>query len=135
IAGEQLKTRTLGFRWNAFNNLFATAADLGAEEWRDARSPDEEAAERKQHQFVWCVPHQSQTVETVSLSANEITGRQATTPRGLIPDDTVYVTTGLDLGKWNAWFVGLAWSPIEATIEDTATKQTVSVSGWRAVVF
>ena len=39
-------TRTLGFRWSAVDNHFATAADVAADEWQALREPNRENAER-----------------------------------------------------------------------------------------
>src|SRR4051812_15139071 len=36
IQGDAPQTDTLGFRWSGVNNLFLTAGDLGADEWRAA---------------------------------------------------------------------------------------------------
>jgi phage terminase large subunit GpA-like protein len=73
------------------------------------------------------VPHKSSTVDVASLSANELTGRQWTTPKGLIPQDAIYVAAGCDLGKWHAYYQAFAFSPIAATKD--------SAGGWRAVLF
>jgi len=39
------QTKTLGFRWNAFNNLFLSASDVGEAEHKASRSSDEENAD------------------------------------------------------------------------------------------
>ncbi|MDX1930086.1 MAG: phage terminase large subunit family protein [Pirellulaceae bacterium] len=45
VEGELPSTDTLGFRWSAVNNLFVTAGDIAADEWRAARAADEDNAE------------------------------------------------------------------------------------------
>src|SRR4051812_20474185 len=62
---------TLGFRWSAVNNLFATAGDLAADEWRSSRAPDEENAEREMRQFVWCLPVVPSKWQETALEAHE----------------------------------------------------------------
>jgi hypothetical protein len=54
ITGKVAPTEALGFRWSAVNDLFVTAGDIvAADEWRAARSTDEENAEREMRQFLW----------------------------------------------------------------------------------
>ncbi|MCA9268987.1 MAG: phage terminase large subunit family protein, partial [Planctomycetales bacterium] len=52
IHGEPPRTDTLGFRWNAFNNLFWPTGMIAAGEWAAVRSKDPEDAERERRQFV-----------------------------------------------------------------------------------
>ena len=52
VSGDSPATDTLGFRWSAAHNLFLSAGELAADEWRASRSPDEEIAEREMRQFV-----------------------------------------------------------------------------------
>ncbi|MCA8990176.1 MAG: phage terminase large subunit family protein, partial [Planctomycetaceae bacterium] len=56
ISGSPCETETLGFRWSAVHNLFLTAGDIAADEWKASRNPNEENAEREMRQFVWCLP-------------------------------------------------------------------------------
>jgi phage terminase large subunit GpA-like protein len=115
ILGEPPATDTLGFRFSAFNNLFRTAGDVGMDEWRGARATDEEDAERKLCQFVWCLPYQSQVQALSSLSPQGLTTRQSKTAKGLVPAETVLLTVGCDLGKWVSWWKAIAWFPIAGT--------------------
>lgn len=109
VEGEPPRTNTLGFRWSGFNNLFLSAADLAAGEWDSARAVDDEAAERKQCQFVWCLPHKGDTVAVVELSAHGLAARQSKTPESVIPRETKLVTAFLDVGKWKCWWQAIAW--------------------------
>jgi hypothetical protein len=56
VSGDPPATETLGFRWSAVNNLFLTAGEAAADEWRAARAADEENADRELKQFVWAEP-------------------------------------------------------------------------------
>ena len=47
VQGALPSTDTLGFRWSAVNNLFLTAGDLAADEWRASRSPDDASTRMK----------------------------------------------------------------------------------------
>ena len=109
ITGESPETDTLGFRWSAFNNLFRTAGDIGADEWNAARAVDEDDAQREMHQFIWCLPYQSQVQEVASLSPQGLTTRQGKTTKGLVPAACLLLTVGCDVGKWKSWWKAVAW--------------------------
>ncbi|MDD5658066.1 MAG: phage terminase large subunit family protein, partial [Elusimicrobia bacterium] len=110
ITGEPPRTDTLGFRWSAVNNLFVTAGDAGADEWRASRAADEENAEREMLQFVWALPYKSAAADAMVLTAQGLIARQAATPRGLAPEGTTCITVGVDLGKYLAHWAAVAWS-------------------------
>jgi phage terminase large subunit GpA-like protein len=110
VAGDLPQTDTLGFRWSGVNNLFATAGDLAADEWRAARAGDEDNAEREMRQFVWCLPSQPQKWEQISLATQEIINRATDIPRGFLPAATTHVTAAIDLGKFLTHWVVVAWS-------------------------
>lgn len=103
-------TRTLGFRWSAVNNLFLGAADIAADEWKASRSIDEENAEKELRQFVWCLPYQPPSEDSTKLEAFGICARTSKSPRGQLPDGTEALTVQVDLGKWLAHWVAIAWS-------------------------
>jgi hypothetical protein len=111
VRGDAPQTRTLGFRWSAFHNLFASAADLAQDEWEAARAADEDSAERKMCQFVWCLPYKGQGDEGQILQANLLTTRLGKTGRGIIPAGTIAVTVGCDMGKRLAHFDVKAFAP------------------------
>jgi hypothetical protein len=75
VEGELPKTRTLSCRSNAFNNLFWTAATVAAREWRAARDPDEQNAEKEMQQFVWVQPFKGDAEDVTKLDAQTITRR------------------------------------------------------------
>ena len=110
VTGEPKQTDTLGFRWSAVHNLFVTAADLAADEWRAARR-DEEDAEKEMRQFVWCLPVAANRWAETTLAADQIMRRTAAWPRGIAPEDTIAVTAAIDLGKYLAHWVIAAWRP------------------------
>ena len=109
IAGESKPTETLGFRWSAVHNLFLTAADIAADEWRASRSADEDNAEREMRQFVWCLPVLPSKWEETALQADDITRRLASWPQGLLPPGTLHLTAAIDLGKYLCHWIVVAW--------------------------
>lgn len=102
-------TDTLGFRWSGINNLFLTAGDLGADEWRASRAEDEENAEKAMKQFVWCIPVAPSKQEETALEANELTKRVNKWSRGFVPPGTQRITAAMDLGKYLTHWVAVAW--------------------------
>lgn len=110
ITGDAPRTDMLGFRWNAFNNLFLSAGKLGQEEWEGRQKTDEDAHERKMHQFIWCLPYAAAGDEQVNLNAGALAGRMASQTRGIVPDWTFALTIGCDLGKRFGHYVVIAWS-------------------------
>jgi len=110
VQGSIPQADTLGFRWSAVNNLFLSAGDLAADEWKASRSSDEENAEREMRQFVWCLPvAPSKWLET-SLEAHVLAARMTELPRGVAPADALCLTAGVDLGKYLAHWIVVAWS-------------------------
>lgn len=99
IVGPLPKTDAFGFRWNAFNNLFVTAADLAADEWNAKRARDKDNSEREMLQFVWCVPYQPPEVDLVPLDPEAVAKRHAGLKRGIVPPDCVGISIGVDTGK------------------------------------
>jgi len=111
IVGEPPETRTLGFRWSAVDNHFAAAADLGAEEWKAARSRGREDAEKEQRQFVWCLPYEPPDLDLTPLDPNEVADRKSGCKKGIIPDGATQVTVGVDTGKRELNWVAMAHRP------------------------
>ena len=111
IQGAPPATDTLGFRWSAFHNLFLTPGDLAADEWRASRAADEENAEREMRQFVWCLPVQPAQLDQTALAVHELAARTVQVARGFVPADAQHLTAAIDLGKYLAHWVVVAWSP------------------------
>lgn len=99
VVGDLPPTKTLGFRWSAIDNPFASVADLGAEEWKAQRAADAESAEKKQRQFVWCLPYDPPEVELTPLTAEQVQQRAVALKKGIVPEDCVGITIGIDTGK------------------------------------
>jgi phage terminase large subunit GpA-like protein len=110
LTGNLPPTDTLGFRWSAVNNLFLTAGDVAADEWRATHSTDEENAERELRQFVWCLPVAPTKWEDTALDVHELASRMVDLPRGVVPESAQWLTAGVDLGKYVAHWIVVAWS-------------------------
>ncbi|MCP4571487.1 MAG: hypothetical protein GY838_03980 [bacterium] len=119
VHGDAPKTDTLGFRWSAVNNLFTTAGDIGADEWRAKQSEDEENAEKEMLQFVWAMPFKPSSWHETPLDARMLTARTRPTRKGQLPTGTKYLTVGVDIGKYLAHWTLIAWLPdARGTIAD-----------------
>lgn len=109
VVGDPPRTFTLGYRYAAPNNFFRSASEIGAAEWRAAKSDNEEAAEREQCQFVWAVPPKPSVEALVSLDARSLAERMQHPGRGYVPSDCHTVTMGIDIGKHMIHWTAVAW--------------------------
>ncbi len=109
IVGEAPKTDTLGFRWEGVHNLFVSAADLAADEWRAARAADEENALKEVLQYLWCVPYTPPAIHAANLTVDGLMARVAKPGRGSIPEGTEVITAHADLGKYLIHWLLVAW--------------------------
>lgn len=109
VVGDAPQTDTLGFRWNAFNNLFLTAGDIGADEWKASKSENPDNEEKMMRQFVWALPVEPEVRETVPLEQDAITRMKGTTKRGEVPEGTILITVGSDIGKYVGYYLAIAW--------------------------
>lgn len=118
IAGELPQTRTLGFRFSAVNNLFASERHLGNGEWKASREVDEENAKKARNQFIWAVPYIPSKRERTQLLIANIIRRQGPYERGVVPPDLQAITAGIDIGKYLLHYTIKAWSglPIAYTV-------------------
>lgn len=114
VTGELPKTRTLGFRWNAFNNLFMRAGTVGAKEWARLNEEDEARKtnmEKELKQFFWAKAYKPQVVETAPLTLEGLRSRIVAPGRGIVPTAARLVTMGVDIGKFLAHYALPAWTP------------------------
>lgn len=113
IVGSPPRTRKLGFRWSAFQNLLCSTEYIAVKEWRAANSEDPETAEIAVKQQVWAIPAKVDNVEKTDLTAGIIRGsdtnyrgRVTGSNRGEIPPDTQCVTAAIDIGlRFHSWSV------------------------------
>jgi hypothetical protein len=111
ITGDEPITDTLGFRWTAVNNLMVKTSVIAMDEWRAAREPNEENAEKKMRQFVWAMPHKPDKTDVTALNAQGLMQRQGEEQRGRVPATAQHVTCGIDLGQRLCHWAAPAWKP------------------------
>lgn len=109
IIGDPPRTRTLGFRWSAVNNMFQSAGDVGADEWNAAQAIDQDNAEKEMRQFVWALPYDPEIMDISTLDARTVEKRRGALNRGMVPKDTDQLVVGVDVGKWKCNWTALAW--------------------------
>jgi len=109
IVGDPPKTMTLGFRFNAFNNLLTKPSSIGREEWKASRDVNSENAEKRLRQFFWALPYIADRADDTPLDALSICARTASTKRRVLPAGTLFVSAAIDLGKWLDHWVAVAW--------------------------
>jgi phage terminase large subunit GpA-like protein len=103
IHGDLPDSHVLGFRWNAFNNLFWAAGEIAAKEWNRAHATSgEEALEKELCQFVWAIPYESPDFDATPLDAQKVSQRFSTVRRytkGVVPNDMVKLAMAIDCGS------------------------------------
>lgn len=100
ISGEMPRTRTLGFRWSAFNDLLKSNAKLAGDSWRAARAEDEENARKAMVQFIWVRPYEPEANEGDSLEIAALVRRTAKPGKGIVPEWATHLVMGIDVGKY-----------------------------------
>ena len=139
VTGEPPATDTLGFRWSAVHNLFLSAGDLAADEWRASRAAEQELAEREMRQFVWCLPVEaskwSQTpLEIMELAAESVPGRGAfcrPIPNGSPPPWTPANTCSTGCWSLGATEQPGTWSITDGSKSPAAIWGSSRASWWR----
>lgn len=110
ITGEMPPTRTLGFRWNAFNNMFWSPGAIGVAEWRAERAEDEESADREMAQFYWTTPWDPPEIDMTPLDPELLKVRHSgRLVRGQLSEDITRLTMGVDLHKKLGYWTLLGW--------------------------
>lgn len=111
VCGTPKNTDTFGFRWNAANNLFVSQGDVGAEEWKSARDPDEERGDKKMRQFFWAMPAKNKKSALNSFTPAALMMRCTEHRRGIVPADANMITLGIDVGLHRCHWTAIAWLP------------------------
>lgn len=113
IVGPMPDTRRLWFRWSAWHNLFNSIGSLAVDEWKAAQHDPgtlaRENAEKKQCQFVWAIPYESDNLDAIEVDPAKIVNRRADQlPRGVLPDDTTHLAIGVDVSRSEGHWYALA---------------------------
>jgi phage terminase large subunit GpA-like protein len=110
VVGDLPRTDTLGFRWDAFNNLFMSGADIAEIEWKRSQEPDEDNATKIVRQFLWALPYDPSLSESPAITSEGVATRvRRGVPEGSVPADHDIITVGMDLGKRAAHWVAISW--------------------------
>lgn len=107
VVGSIRPTKTLGIRWSAFHNLFVSTDMLGSAEWRARNANDSENAEREMNQFWWAQPVAADDIDS-AIEPSAISRRVNGLARGVLPEGTVGLAFGVDVGKWKLHWTCLA---------------------------
>lgn len=113
VIGDFPKTMRLWFRATPWLNCLLSTASIAIDEWKshqiDEDSPERTSEDKRMAQFVWCAPYKPPKVEDIEIDRNKAARRTLYGhPRGVVPDDTVTLTVGTDVGKFKCWWVALA---------------------------
>lgn len=98
--GDPPETKTLGLRWNAWNNLFVTTAKLGEGEFHASKARDQVSAERGRRQFVWTVPIRFENEGGGDGKIDILDKIDHAVPRGIVPAWCRFLVVGADVGKY-----------------------------------
>lgn len=110
IKGDAPPTTSVGFRWNAFNNvLMWDSKHIAMEEWKGWRSEDDVAAEKESLQFRWAKPWEDKAIQTFDLSIDDVVSQSGHTTKSQIPEGTQFVTIGTDVGGKVLHWTVMAW--------------------------
>ncbi|QDU82667.1 Phage terminase large subunit (GpA) [Polystyrenella longa] len=108
IEGELPPTDTLGFRWNAANNLFVSAGTVGAREWRGSNQLNADEADKELCQWVWAIPPKPLSEILNPIEESVLRGKVISLQKLFTPPETTMVTVGLDIGKYFLHYVAMA---------------------------
>lgn len=101
-------SRTLGFRWSAFQNLFVSSAWLAEQEWNAPRKPHEDLEETRLRQFIWSIP----IIVESSIGRDDldrIADKVHSSGRGTVPEGVEFITVGVDVGKHILHWTAIGW--------------------------
>jgi phage terminase large subunit GpA-like protein len=132
VHGDPPETETLGFRWNAFNNMFWTSGEIAAKEWAVKHATSsEESLERELCQFYWAIPYQSPDFDATPLDANQVRRRfgDRRYTKGIVPADAEQFTVAIDCGKrFGSWMAVVSRPGCRRHIVDYKTFEVPSDS-------
>lgn len=112
VTGKMPESLRLWFHVTGWHNLLLSPGDLAIDEWNAAQIPEDSPRkaeeEKKLCQFVWSKPYIPPRTEQIILDPRAISGRLLPIRKGTAPRNTMYLTTGVDMGSRLGWFVTLA---------------------------
>ena len=113
VSGAVPETRTLGFRWNGFDNKLSWPTEFIAEQEHSAsKSKERDLADIAMRQQTWTLPLESEGTDLIDLDGDKIQNRVSRLwTKGMIPADTEIVSMGSDIGKKRIHWTLLAHRP------------------------
>lgn len=113
ITGDAPEVVKLFFHWTGFNNLFKKNEDYGMREWEaDQLEPGtekRELAEKRLCQFIHSAAYTPKLLKRERLSQSYVRKRRDGFGWGVLPSDTEFLSMGVDVGKWDCWWLLLAF--------------------------
>ena len=113
IIGDAPAVVKLFFQWTGFNNLFKKIADFGRLEWEadqiEKDTEKRELAEKRLCQFIHSEPYTPKLLKRERISQNHVRKRRGELGWGILPLDTQHLVLGCDVGKWDCWWLLLAF--------------------------
>lgn len=104
VTGDRPRSNRLWFRYNAAHNLLVSIGEVGREEWQALQHPPESKqrreADRQISQQLWARPVASEsiTTEIKEIDFDKIAGRRFVTPANVLPQGTLHLACGIDVG-------------------------------------
>ena len=102
------ESSTFSFRWSAVHNLFVPQSDIAFSEWKSAKRPDRDNAEKQMSQFIWAMPYEQKPPDDY-LSIESLERSQVSLRRGIVPDWATILVVGADVHKHIIYWVVTAW--------------------------
>lgn len=109
VEGPAPSTNTWGFRWNAMHNALVSMAEISAAEYRAERSGKPEEAKALM-QFTWAQPYEEQLTDLSRIDPAMVLQKIVRHQRRVIPEGTIKLTLGVDVGSYVIWWTLVAWS-------------------------
>jgi phage terminase large subunit GpA-like protein len=109
ITGDAYETDTFSFRWNAYNNLFWSTADIAAKHFTVAAGTDEDETEKDLLQFWWALPFTPREMDLAPIDPEQIKNRVSQYPQRQVPPNATALSVGVDVGKYLMHYVVIAW--------------------------
>jgi phage terminase large subunit GpA-like protein len=113
VTGPPPRTRRLWFDYGAWHNCFLSAAAVALECWNaeqyEINTPQRISADRDVTQFTFGEIYKPpQLHDTDLVLPDAVADRRLDLPRNMLPDDTIFWTIGVDMGKRFGHYVCLA---------------------------
>lgn len=113
-SGDAPEVTRLFIRVNGFVNLFRNTPTLGALEWEAAQlDPESSAYHQKEETLctkVWAIPYEAPRIDSISVVASDVRKkRQGLLPVGVVPRNSLFVATGVDVGLNRCWYQSIAF--------------------------